>query len=251
MSDKAQNREVSLDSLFSGRLDCYQYENGYRFSIDSVLVSHFVSMKPGELILDIGSGCGIIGLIILYRHGNVVLKVTGLEKQGDLVSIGRKNIAINHFDKNFDMIEGDATEVKNLFRAETFSVVISNPPFFQQHSGRLSRDDESRAARHQEEATLETFIHAAAYCLRNRGRFATIYPAGSLTELLLALKKKNIEPKRIRFVYPYPEYTFGAKLVLVEGIKNGGEGVRIEPPLYVHQFKNGPHSREIMKMYEY
>lgn len=245
-----EHRTVTLNSLFDGRLVCYQYENGYRFSIDSVLVSHFIKPKKNETVLDLGSGCGVIGLILLHRNNQKFLTVTGLEKQTDLVTIGRKNIVTNNYEKKFEIIEGDAGNINDIFQPESFSMVISNPPFFLQNSGRLNKNRESMAARHQDDGTLTKFIRAAAYCLKNRGRFVTVYPAGSLAELLVELKTKKIEPKRIRFVYPYPENGFGAKIVLVEGFKNGGGGATIEPPLYIHQFKNGPHTEEIVKMYE-
>lgn len=250
MSEIVEHRTVTMNSLFDGSLRCYQYENGYRFSIDSVLVSHFIKPKKIEAVLDLGSGCGVIGLILLHRNVQKLLTVTGLEKQADLVTMSRKNIVTNHYEKKFEIIEGDAGNINDIFQPESFSMVISNPPFFVQNSGRLNKNRESSAARHQQDGTLTEFIRAAAYCLKNKGRFVTIYPAGSLTELLIELKTKKIEPKRIRFVYPYPENEFGAKLVLVEGLKNGGGGAKVEPPLYVHQFKNGPHTEEIVKMYE-
>ena len=249
LSETVEHRTETLNSLFDGRLICYQYENGYRFSIDSVLVSHFIVPRKNEKVLDLGSGCGVIGLILLHRHAEKPISVTGIEKQTDLVKICRKNIVTNNLEKKFGIIEGDVSNIKHFIQAEAFSLVISNPPFYVKHSGRLSKNTESMTARHQDDATLNRFVRAAAYCLKNRGKIVIIYPAGSITQLLFELKKKNIEPKRIRFVYPFPEYRFGAKLVLVEGIKNGGDGTLIEPPLYIHQFKDGPHSEEIMKMY--
>ncbi len=249
MSEIIENRRVTLNSLFGGRLDCYQYEDGYRFSIDSVLLSHFFIPRKNERILDLGSGCGVIGLVLLYRHAEKNIHVTGLEKQTDLVSIARKNILANRLYRKFAIAEGDVTDIKKVFTPESFSLVISNPPFFLKRSGRLSTNMESMTARHQQETTLTGFVQAAAYCLKNRGRFIMIYPAGSLSTLLSELKRQKLEPKRARFVYSYPESRFGAKLALVEAMKNGGDGMRLETPLYVYQYKNGPHTDEIMNMY--
>ncbi len=251
LSETTEYRRETLNSLFDGRILCYQYEHGYRFSIDSVLISHFITPRKNETILELGSGCGVIGLILLHRHGDNLTGVTGIEKQADLVAISRKNIVTNNLEQKFKIIEGDAGIIKQLIKPESFSLVISNPPFYVQNSGRVSKNLESMAARHQDESTLNCFVRAAAYCLKNRGRMGIIYPAGSLTQLVIEMKKNNIEAKRIQLVYPYPEYRFGAKLVLVEGLKNGGDGTMIEPPLYIHQFKNGPHTEEIEKMYRF
>ena len=251
LPETTEHRTETLNSLFDGRILCYQYEHGYRFSIDSVLISHFITPKKNETVLELGSGCGVVGLILLHRHGGNLTSVTGIEKQVDLVAISRKNIVINNLEQKFKIIEGDAGIIKQLIKPESFSLVISNPPFYVHNSGRVSKNLESMTARHQEESTLNCFIDAAAYCLRNRGRIGIIYPAGSLTQLVFEMKKNNIEPKRIQLAYPYPEYRFGAKLVLVEGLKNGGDGAIIEPPLYIHQFKNGPHTEEIEEMYRF
>ena len=244
-----KKREVTSDSLFGGRLECYQYKDGYRFSIDSVLLSHFVIPRKNERILDLGAGCGVIGLVLLYRHAGKNIHVTGLEKQKGLVSIARRNIRANGFDHQFHLAEGDVTDINTIFTPESFSLVISNPPFFLKHSGRLSKNMETLTARHQQETTLSGFLQAAASCLKNRGRFIMIYPAGSLSTLFSELNRKKLEPKRARFVYSYPESSYGARLVLIETVKNGGDGLRLEAPLYVYQHKNGPHTDEIMNMY--
>ena len=178
MSELIEKRKVTLDSLFEGHLACYQYKDGYRYSIDAVLLSHFLIPGKNERILDLGSGCGVIGMVLLYRHTAKNIHVTGLEKQSDLVLIARKNIRVNGFDRQFDLEEGDVTDIQNIFTPESFSLVIANPPFFCKHTGRLSKNTEALTARHQQETTLTGFLHAAAYCLKNRGRFIMIYPAG-------------------------------------------------------------------------
>ena len=149
-----KNRRMTLNSLFGGHLDCYQYRDGYRFSIDSVLLSHFFIPRKDERILDLGSGCGVIGLLLLYRHAGKKIHLTGLEKQTDLVSIARKNILANGLHREFHIAEGDVADIKKVFTPESFSLVISNPPFFLKRSGRLSKNMEALTARHQQESTL-------------------------------------------------------------------------------------------------
>jgi len=250
LADLPGDRDITLNSLFDGRLNCYQYTSGYRFSLDAVLVSHFSTPKSNDLILDLGSGCGVIGLILSYRHTAKQIKITGLEKQNDLVEITRKNITLNRYSQTFDVVHGDVNDIRNIFQPESFSRVITNPPFYLKNSGRQSANREAKTARHQDDTTLSSFINGAAYALRNKGRFVLIYPANCLSELLNELKVNRIEPKRVQFIYSYPESSTPAKLVLIEGIKNGGRGVIIEAPLYIYHRKGGAYSKEMVRMYE-
>lgn len=242
-------REISKDTLFEGRLICRQYKKGYRFSIDSVLVGHFALIKTKEIILDLGTGCGIIGLILLYRHQNQQITVTGFEKQANLACLAGLNVKDNNYSKYFKIVTGDVAEIKQHFKAESFSLVIANPPFYSSGSGRTSIDTEELAAKHQSDFGINGFIDGAVYCVRNRGRVVLVYPAELLSELLQALKSRKIEPKKLQFIYSYPDNSAKAKLVLVEGVKNGGVGLSVFPPCYIYKYKNGPYSEEVQAMY--
>lgn len=250
VTDLPDDRVITLNSLFDGRLNCYQYKSGYRFSLDAVLVSHYSTPKSHDVILDLGTGCGVIGLILSYRHTVKRIKVTGLEKQYDLVEITRKNIILNRYNQTFEVVHGDVNNIRNIFQPESFSRVITNPPFYLKNTGRQSVNRESKTARHQDDTTLSSFINGAAYTLRNKGRIVLIYPANCLSELLNELHVNRIEPKRVQFIYSYPEHNPPAKLVLIEGVKNGGRGVKIEAPLYIYRRKGGAYSNEMAKMYE-
>ncbi|MEE4165049.1 MAG: N-6 DNA methylase, partial [Desulfocapsaceae bacterium] len=176
--------------------------------------------------------------------------VTGLEIQPDLVAIARKNIALNDYHHQFQVKEGEGADINTVFQPEMFSLVITNPPFYMNNSGRLNKNLEALTARHQQGNSLSEFVQAAAYCLKNRGRFVIIYPAGSLPSLFHELNGKKLAPKRARFIYSYPQNKAEAKLVLVEALKNGGSGMRFEQPLYIYDHKNGPYTDEIVKMYD-
>lgn len=243
-------RPVSVDTLFDGQLTCLQYKQGYRFSIDSILVSHFVRPKNGDRVLDLGSGCGVIGLILMYRYGQTIHSVTGYEKQKDLIDLAYLNIEKNNYSETFELQKGDIGNIKQKFDPETFSTVVSNPPYFSYSSGRLSKHGEVLTARHQGNTTLGDFVQGASYCVENRGRVVMIYPAASIAELLYTMKKNAIEPKRLRFIYSYPEHTRGARLALIEGVKNGGIGVEVESPCYIFQYKGGPYTEQIQNMFD-
>jgi len=247
--DSSINSAVTNDTLFNGKLICMQHKDGYRFSIDSVILANFVIPENGDRILDLGSGCAIISLIMAYRWGNILESITGIEKQASLVALARQNIARNGLEPLCRIIEGD---VKTLFHhvdRETFTRVVCNPPFYRAGTGRKSRNVEALLARHQIEVELEDFVSAAAAAVKNRGSATFIYPAGGLANLLSLVQKHNLEPKQIKLIYSYPDQEKSAKLVLVQCVKNGGSGVEVRPPLYVYKEKNGPYSSSVEKYY--
>ncbi len=243
------NLNVTHDTLFDGKLTCLQNRDGYRFSIDSILLAHFAVPVEGDDILDLGAGCGIISLIMAYRWGNILKSITGIEIQDSLVDLARQNIAINKFNKVCRIINEDVKTLVRQIDRESFTRVICNPPFYKPGTGRTSRNRESLLARHQISATLEDFISAAAGAVKNSGSVYFIYPAEGLAELLVLTQKNKLEPKQIRLVYSYPHPDKSAKLVLVKCLKNGGAGVAIMPPLYVYKEKNGDYTSDVERYY--
>ena len=244
-----ENRELTQDTLFDGQLVCFQHKKGYRFSIDSVLLAHFVTVKKGDSILDMGSGCGILGLILLYRHGQLIQSVTAVDIQPSLATLCEKNFRINGF-KDWSTVK--RTDIKKLFDhcpRESFSMIICNPPFYRSGQGRVSENKESLIARHQIAGTLSDFLAVAAAAVKNRGSVFFVYPATELVELIREAENHNLEPKRIRFVYSYPGSGKNAELVLICFLKNGGSGIDIMPPLYVYEEKNGKYDQEVASFY--
>ena len=248
--EKSDKMQVSQDSLFEGRLICRQHRSGYRFSIDSVLLAHFPEIRKYEKILDLGTGCGIIGLIFCYRHAVQKVSVTGLELQPDLADLARHNIAENGYEKSFSLIEGDLNDFRSIIKAESFSLVTANPPFYAKGTGRVSHNPEAKTARHQDEGGLAVFVESAAFSVKNRGRIIFIFPAKFAAELLFCFKAHRISPKKMRFIYSYPGIK-KASLVIVEGIKNGGAGMEVTDPLYLFQYRNGPYSEIVQAMFKH
>ena len=240
----AEGELISDDQLFDGKLICRQHVAGYRFSIDSVLLAHFAKVRKNEQILDLGTGCGVIGLIIGYLHRHRQVSITGIEMQPQLVALARDNIGANGFTDEFAVKQGNVSDIKSLIAAESFSLATLNPPFYAPGTGRVSLNKEAMAARHQDDQGLDGFIRAAAYGVKNRGKIAVVYPAEQTAELLACFNKYRIAPKEIRFVYSYPE-SDQASLVLLEGTKNGGRGLKVRGPCYIYKFRNGPYSSEV------
>jgi len=238
--------QLTDDSLFDGRLICRQHRNGYRFSVDAVLISHFCKPPGSANVLDLGCGSGIISLILCYRYPQV--SITGLELQPSLARLAQKNSADNMFQDRFAVLPGDLRIIQECLAPESFDLVVSNPPYRRAGSGRINREDECAIARHELTADMASVIRAAAFAVKNRGSVACIYPAERLAVLLARMEKNRLVPKRLQPVYSYPEDN-RAGLVMVEAVKNGGQGLDLLPPLYIYEFSDGPYSSEMLMMY--
>ncbi|MEJ2058193.1 MAG: hypothetical protein P8X39_10190, partial [Desulfofustis sp.] len=174
--------------------------------------------------------------------------ITGIELQKELANLARQNVCLNKFDSFFSIIEGDIGDCRSLIEPEIYSLIISNPPFYAAGSGRLNTHPEAVAARHQGKAGLEPFIEAAAFALQNRGRAVFVYPADKVIELISYLIVKRLIPKAIQFIYSYPEAE-AASLVIVEAVKNGGSGTKIEQPLIIFQCPGGDYTKPVQSMF--
>ncbi len=242
-------RSFTVDSFFDGAIFCKQNKDGYRFSLDAVLAAHFPRFQKSDTVLDLGCGCGIIGIILIYRWKHLLKKVVGLEIQPSLAQLAKENIEVNGFTNVMHIVEGDIEEIGNYFKAESFSKVICNPPFYKTSRGRRNVNQEAYIARHQVKTTLEKVIDAARFCVQNRGYVTIIYPAEGIAELIGTLRSRKLEPKRIQLIYSHQEDET-AQLVLIDSMKNGGEGAKLIRPLYIYSKKNGPYSKDMQKMYD-
>jgi tRNA1Val (adenine37-N6)-methyltransferase len=215
-----------LDLFMGGRLKLIQSSDGYRFSIDAVMLAEFVTIKPEDIVIDLGTGCGIIPLILLYKKN--IKHVTGLEIQGELASQAMRNARLNDFRDRMDVITGDIKALP--LREKIADVVICNPPYRGVRSGRINPDPRRAIARHELLATTEDILAAAHGLLKKKGRLALVYPSVRLADILSSMRKQNLEPKRLRV--NYPNEGTGAKLVLVEAVLRGKPGLHVEPPLF-------------------
>ena len=214
-----------LDEFLDGRLRLIQSARGYRFSIDAVLLSQFVTIKPRDVVVDLGAGCGIISLILLLEKP--VGYVIALEIQKHLVDQAVRNAALNGFMDRMGVLLGDLRQVP--LGRSIADVVVCNPPYRRPGSGRVNPDFERAIARHEIMASLNDILIAANSVLKPKGRVAVIYPAGRLVDLIVRMRAFDFEPKRMQVVYPSMEEE--SKLVLVEGSRAGKGGVKILPPL--------------------
>lgn len=240
---------TTSDTLFNNELCCIQHEKGYRFSIDSIILAHFVRVRKEDRILDLGAGCGVAALIVFYRNKEIVREISGIEIQKSLSNLAKVNYNKNKIGNFGRIYNEDIRNIRTVIPAETYDAVICNPPFYKTGTGRKNQNDEARIARHQIHGELGEFLKAAFYGLKNRGAAFFIYPAESICDFICLASKKRLEVKRMRFVYSYPN-ALKASLVLAECVKNGKPGADIMEPLYVYKEKNGGYSDEMEQYYK-
>lgn len=214
-----------IDCFMDGRLKLIQSKDGYRFSIDAILLAEFVTIRQGDVVVDLGTGCGVIPLILLLTK--YVGYAFGLEIQEELAGQAARNVLLNGFDDKMRVVLGD---IKNPpIAEESADVVICNPPYRQVKSGRINPDPRRAIARHEIMANIDDILRAARSVLRKKGRLALIYSSVRLADILVRMRRFNLEPKKIQIIYP--DLNSGAKLVLVEAILGGRPGLKISPPI--------------------
>ena len=223
--------DETLDTIKDVKI--IQSRDGYRFSIDAILLENFISARRLEKGIELGTGSGIISILLAKRFENT--EITAVEIQWALAERARKNTELNDLKEKINILSMDMRELRKEFPANGFDFVFSNPPFRKTETGRMSTDEERAIARHEIEISLPDLISTAAYLLKHNGRFYMIYHPFRLAELVSLLRESRLEPKRIRFVHS--RHGEEAKMVLIEAIKGAGIWLRIEPPLYL--FENG------------
>lgn len=238
-------REITADTLFDGRLRCCQHRDGYRFSVDSILLAHFSSPRRSERVLDLGCGCGVVSLIMAFRHPNVYIDC--LEIQPALAGLARKNAADNGFSGRMRVFEGDMRDPASLPGPRPYDRVVCNPPYRRRDGSRISRDPEQAAARHEINIDLDGVIAAADRALGIGGRLDLVYPASRGAHLFARLGASVFEPKRLQVVHSYPGSP--GKIVLVEAMKKGGEDLEILPPFFIFESPGGEYTAGMAALY--
>jgi tRNA1Val (adenine37-N6)-methyltransferase len=229
-----------LDLWASADLRLFQKKNGYRFALDSLLLSDFARLRAKDRVLELGIGCGIISLGLSRRYPEIHL--VGLEFQPGLVELARRNLVLNQAGNRISLVRGDIRSLPLLFRPASFDAVVTNPPYRPLRTGRINPRSEKALARHELAITLEHLLAATRHALRKGGRFFLIYPARRIPALLALSRQNRLEPKRLRLVQPLADRE--ADWVLMEAVKEGGEELRVLPVLVVYE-KPGVYSPEV------
>ena len=218
--------DETVDTFLNGKLRIIQSQRGYRFSVDALLLAEFVSIKDEDLVIDLGAGSGIISLFLATKRK--VGFIVGIELQKELASQAQRNVALNELERKIAIIQGD---LRHLPLARGFAdVVVCNPPYRQQRSGRINPDESKAIARHEIAASLDAILTAAKALLKPGGRLTLIYPANRLTEVFTKMTTGGLEPKRLQIIFP--DSASYAKLALIEGRLQGRSGLKILPPIF-------------------
>ncbi|NOY65552.1 MAG: tRNA1(Val) (adenine(37)-N6)-methyltransferase [Nitrospirae bacterium] len=241
-------KSLTRDSICG--IELYQHKDGYRFSIDSILLAHFTRItKKTRNVIDLGAGSGIIGLILARRYGWISIDL--IELQEGLYKLCLENIKINKLEDRVRVFRYDIARIHkglcNELKPESVDIVVTNPPFRQPGTGRISPNDERAIARHEMALNLSDLFSSVRFVLRNRGRLFMIYHPFRLTEIISTMKEKQLELKRIRFVHPRKGRE--ANMVLMEAVKMGSVELKVEPPLFIYENKN--YSKEVNDIFEY
>ncbi len=211
-------------------LEISQPQEGYRFSVDALLLADFVKVKKRSKVIELGAGCGIISLILSKRFPESTF--TAVEIQEALFGLMEKNIRINRA-SNITSLLIDMKELPQRYRPGSFDHVVSNPPFRKPDDGRLCLDSQEALSRHEILITLSELLKISRFLLKPGGRFSIVFPSERTAELITNMSIEKLEPKRLRFVHADEKRQ--ARLILAEGVKNGGVEARILPPLFINQ----------------
>ena len=218
----------------------------FNFSLDSVLLPNFVTInKKINKILDIGCGNAPIPLILSTKTN---AHITGVEIQKDVFLLAKESIKINNKEDQITIINEDINDYYKKEETDTFDIITCNPPFFKYiESSNINKNDYKTIARHEVKLNLSELFTIAKKLLKNNGVIAIVHRPERFIEVVEEMKKNNIEPKRVQFVYP--KKNMEANIMLIEGSKNGNPGLKILPPIYTH-LDNGDYTEEVKKYFE-
>ena len=234
-----------LDDLQIKGYEIIQHPGKFCFGMDSSLLSSFVRVKPQDQVLDLGTGTGILPILLEAKTKGK--HFTGLEIQEESVDMARRSVLHNHLEEKIEIITGDIKEASAIFGHVSFDVVVTNPPYMIGQHGLKNETDAMTIARHETLCTLDDILRESAKLLPFKGRFYMVHRPFRLAEILSKMVTYKIEPKRMRLVYPYVDKE--PNMVLIEGVRGGNSRMTVEKPLIVYE-KDGSYTQEVLELYQ-
>lgn len=233
------------DLVYFKNIKIVQDKDYFNFSLDSVLLPNFVEItKKSKKILDMCTGNAPIPLILSTKTN---AKIYAVELQKEVYSLAEETVKINKLDNQIELINDNIKNLKNIFNTETFDIITCNPPYFKKKDDSIINENKVKSiARHEIEMELEDVMIISKALLKNEGSLVLVHRTERLIEIIELMKKNNIEPKRMRLIYP--KANSESNLVLIDGRKNGKEGLKILPPLYIHNDDNS-YTGEVLEMF--
>lgn len=235
-----------IDDLHRKGYRIIQKTDGFCFGMDAVLLSDYARVGKKDKVLDMGCGTGILPILIEARTEGG--HFTGLEIQEEFASMAGRSVALNHQEDRIRIVCGDIKEASSLFGPESFDVVVSNPPYMVGEHGLKNPDPRKAIARHEVLVNLEELLRETKKVLKNMGHFYLVHRTYRMAEIMHLLVEYGLEPKRIRFVYPFADKE--PNIMLIEAMKGAKSRIKVEPPLIVYE-KPGVYTEEIYRIYGY
>ena len=238
--------DVVNDLLGYKNLKIVQNNQMFSFSLDSVLLPNFVTInKNVKNILDIGCGNAPIPIILSTLTS---AKIKGVEIQKDVALLAKKSIELNNLNDQIEIINDDINEIAKTIPTESFDIITCNPPYFKViKNSNLNQSDYKTIARHEVTLNIEVLCKISKKLLKNKGLLALVHRPERLLEILETLKRNNLEPKKIQFIYP--KINSEANMLLIEAKKNGNSGLKVLEPIFVHE-NNGEYTKQVRKFFE-
>lgn len=238
---------IELNDLVGYKdLKIYQNKNWFSFSLDSVLLPNFVSLNKNiKVIMDLCCGNAPIPLILSTKTN---AKIIGVEIQEDVYKLAKDSVSYNKLDEQIEIVNMNIKDLKDKYTGDSIDVITCNPPYFKLNEDSYTNLDIHKViARHEKEITLEEIIDISHYLLKNNGVLAMVHRTDRLIEIIGLFEKYGLEVKKLRFIYPKEDSE--SNMILIEGKKNGNTGLKVLPPLYVHN-SDGSYREEVLKMFE-
>ncbi|MDI3547255.1 MAG: tRNA1Val (adenine37-N6)-methyltransferase [Halanaerobiales bacterium] len=231
--------------LIPGSLRIIQNSRFFKFGNDSVFLANFTRVKKEEIVVDLGSGSGVIPLLLAFKQNPA--RVIGLEIQPALVEMSRRSVRMNGLENVIEIIEGDLRQATDYIEPESVDVVVTNPPYMPPNSGKITKNKEIAIARHEIHASLEDVIRAGADLLRFGGRLTMVHRTLRLVEIMILLREYNLEPKRLMMIQS--RLKTGCKTFLIEARKGAKPGLEVEPALIVYKENSSEYTDTVKRIY--
>ena len=246
MNNVTCGEDERIDDLQRNGYRIIQKKKGFCFGMDAVLLSGFAQVKEGEVAVDLGTGTGIIPILLEAKTKGK--HFTGLEIQEEVAEMAGRSVRLNQLENRVDIVRGDIKEASRLFGKASFDVVTSNPPYMNDNHGLKNPELPKAIARHEVFCTLDDVWREASLLLKSGGRFYMVHRPHRLAEIITALKTYKLEPKRMKLVHPFVDKE--ANMVLIEAVRGGRSMMKVEAPIIVYR-EPGVYTQEIYDVYGY
>lgn len=243
--DISLEKNERIDDLQFNDLRIIQNKDGFCFGIDSVLLSDFAkNIRNNSIVLDLGTGTGIIPILLCGK--TKLKKIVGVEVQEEVADMAKRSAKLNNLEDKFEIINKNILELKSIYDANSFDVIVTNPPYKKINTGIKNENEKKLISRHEILANLEDFISVSSRLLKDKGEFYMVHRPERLSDIFFYMRKYKIEPKEIRMVYS--NKNVAPKMVLIKGVKNGNVFLKFRENLYIYD-ETGNYTEEIYKIY--